>query len=110
MNFIRGLCNALINLFMMRRHIPNPIIDLTKTIPEQYESYETGDPSDEIDELPKEFIPEPFYSTMLSEDLVETPLSLPDQLPKVQGILEQLRLDDKAMGISIPRSDEDIVL
>lgn len=94
----------------MRPHIPRPIVDLTKTIPEQFESYQTvaSDPSDDID-YPKEFIPEPF-SSMLSEDLVETPLSLPDQLPKVQGILEQLQLADKAMGISIPRSDEDTVL
>jgi len=112
MNFIRGICNALINLFMRRSEIPRLIVDETKKIPEIYESIQTGDPSDEIEipELPKEFIPEPFYSTMLSEDLVESPLYVPSQLPMTPGLLEPPQLDDTAMGISIPRSDEDTVL
>jgi hypothetical protein len=112
MNFIRIIYNNLIKLFIPRHNILRPIIDATKTIPEDFESFKTGDPFDEndIDELPREMIPEPFYSTMLSEDLVETPLSLRDQSPKVQEPLEQLQLVDKAMGISIRRLNEDTVL
>jgi len=104
MKFIREIFNTLIKLFMP--HEPRQIIDETKV---EIEKFETGDPSD-IEELPKEMIPEPFYSTMLSEDLVETLLSLPDQLPTAQEHLEPLQLVDKAMGISIRRLNEDSLL
>ena len=104
MNFIRGIYNILIKLFITDQ--PRQIIDETKV---EFETFETGDPFD-IEDLPKEMIPEPFYSTMLSEDLVETLLSLPDQLPTAQEHLEQPQLVDKAMGISIPRLNEDTVL
>ena len=102
MNFIRDICNSLIKLFVSneRQEIPKPLIDVSKVYPECFE---------EIAELPKEMIPEPFYSTMLS-DLVESPLSLPAQLPMAGELLELPPLVDKAMGISIRRSGEDIVL
>lgn len=103
MNFIRNICNGLIKLFVSNietNEIPRALIDVSKVYPESFE---------DIPELPKEMIPEPFYSTMLS-DLVESPLSLPAQLPMAGALLEQLPLVDTAMGISIPRSGEDIVL
>lgn len=97
--------NSLIKLFITRNETRRQIIDETKV---EIESFETEDPSDII-ELPREMIPEPFCS-MLSEDLVETLLSLPDQLPTAQELLEQPQLVDKAMGISIRRLNEDTVL
>jgi hypothetical protein len=102
MNFIRNICNALINLFVSteRQEIPNPLIDISKVYAENFE---------EIPDLPKEMIPEPFYSTMLS-DLVESPLYMPSQLPMPGVPLELPPLACKAMGISIPRSGEDTVL
>ena len=103
MNFIRVIYNNLIKLFMP--HEPRQIIDETKV---EIEKFETEDPSD-IEDLPKEMIPEPFYS-IFNEDLVETLPSLPDQLPTAQELLEQPQLVDKAMGISIPRLNEDTVL
>jgi len=60
MNFIRGLCNILINLFISRPEIRRQIIDETKIIDENYESIQTGDPEHvEIPRLPTEIIPEP---------------------------------------------------
>ena len=87
MNFIRDICNSLIKLFMgvpSSPEIARIVIDQTKTLPENFES---EDPSEEIPELPKEMIPEPFYSTMLS-DLVETPLFVPVQPPMAGVPLE----------------------
>lgn len=103
MKFIREIFNTLIKLFMP--HEPRQIIDETKV---EIEKFETEDPSD-IEDLPKEMIPEPFYS-ILNEDLVETLLSLPDQVPTAQEHLEPLQLVDKAMGISIRRLNEDSLL
>ena len=102
MNFIRDICNSLIKLFVGTeiQEIPRPLIDVSKVYPECFE---------EIPELPKEMIPEPFYSTMLS-DLVETPLSLRAQLPMAGELLELPPLACKATDISIPHSDEDTVL
>ena len=102
------LCNILIKLFMGVDNLPEvarPVIDQAKTVAEHFESF---DPS-EIPELPKEFIAEPFYSTMLS-DLVESPLFVRDQLPKVQELLAPPPLACKATDTSIPHSDEDTAL
>ena len=95
------LCNILIKLFV-NSSISEVImpVDVSKVYPECFE---------EIPELPKEMIPEPFYSTMLS-DLVESPLSLRAQLPMAGELLELPPLACKATDISIPRSGEDIVL
>jgi len=108
MNFIRDICNSIIQLFI--RSDDTIIMNEVRIVPEIIESIETGDPSDEIPDLPKEMIPEPFYSSMLSQDLVESPLYQPSQLPMTPGLLEQQPSVDTAMGISIPRSDEDTVL
>jgi len=101
MNFIRDICNALINLFIsnQRQEIPKPLIDVSKVCAEEFE---------DMPELPKEFIAEPFYSTMLS-DLVEAPLCVPAQLPMVGEPLEPLQLVCRAMDTNIPHSDEDTV-
>lgn len=102
MKFIRDICNALIKLFVSteRQEIPKPLIDISKVYAENFE---------EIPDLPKEMIPEPFYSTMLS-DLVESPLSLPGQLPMAGVPLELQQLACKAMDTNIPHSDEDTAL
>jgi hypothetical protein len=102
MNFIRNICNALINLFVNteRQEIPRVLIDVSKVYAENFE---------EIPELPKEMIPEPFYSTMLS-NLVETPLSLPSQLPMAGVLPELLPLACKATDTNIPHSDENTAL
>ena len=58
MNFIRNICNGLIKLF-----VNSSISEVIMPVDESkvFESFE------EIPELPKEMIPEPFYSTMLSD-------------------------------------------
>ena len=110
MNFIRDICNSLIKLFMgvpSSPEIARIVIDQTKTLPEHFES---DDASEEIPELPKEFITEPFYSTMFSDDLVETPLFVPGRMPMAGVPLEQPPSACKATDINIRRSDEDTAL
>lgn len=104
MNFIRNICNILIKLFTGYER-PRTMVDVSKIWPEHFES---DDPSEEIPELPREFISEPFYSTMLS-DLVETPLYLPAQEPMAGVPLEPPQLVCKAMDTNIPHSGEDTV-
>ena len=109
MNFIRDICNSLIKLFMgvpSSHEVARLVIDQTKTLPGDFES---DDASEEIPELPKEMIPEPFYSTMLS-DLVETPLFVPGRMPMAGVPLEQPPSACKATDINIRRSDEDTAL
>lgn len=98
MNFIRNLVIRINKFFMSdTQEVPRPIIDESKIYAE----------SVEIPSLPKDFIPEPFYSTMLREDLVETPLFVPAQMPMAPEVLEPPQLADMAMDTDKPHSDED---
>ena len=88
MNFIRKLILRISNLFS-EPSVPRPIIDVSKI------HYEFED----IPELPREFIAEPFYTSMFSEDLVETPLFSRVQTPTPQELLEPQQLVDMATDI-----------
>jgi len=94
MNFIKYLINKIRKYFI---HEPIPIIDVSKV-------FDYGDmESDEIPEMPAELVSEPFYKTLLSDELVETPLDHLAQLPKVEEHPEPPQLDDTAMDTSIQR-------
>ena len=98
MNFIRKFIIGFIKLFMSE---PQPIF---QAIDESKIYGENSD--DEIPELPKEFIPEPFYSTMLNEDLVENPPFVQAQMPMALASLEPQRLVDTAMGTDRPHLEK----
>jgi len=98
MNFIRNLVIRINKFFMNQtQDVPRPIIDESKIYSE----------NSEIPSLPKNFIPEPFYSTMFNEDLVETPLFVPGQMPMAPELLEPPQLVDMATDTDKPHSDED---
>ena len=111
MKFIRDICKTLINLFISRPRVSRSIIDETKTLSENFESLQTDDPSDEeIEKLPREMIAEPFYSTMFSDDLVESPLYLPGHMPMAGVLLAPPQLVYKATHTDKQHLDEDTVV